>query len=109
MKKAVSLRWVTPITHSSNPYIFIVPFFQTEYPTFYVINSYVPNSGSRLERLDYRMEWDNDFFEYMRKLDKVKPIIWCGDLNVAHAEIDLANPKQNVCHSIFHLIEILIY
>jgi len=67
-----------------------------EYENFYLITSYVPNSGQKLDKLDYRVEsWDVDFHEYLQKLEKKKPIIWCGDLNVAHKEIDLRNPKTN--------------
>ncbi|XP_074649383.1 exodeoxyribonuclease-like [Tubulanus polymorphus] len=67
-----------------------------EYEKFYLIGSYIPNSGKGLVRLDYRTkEWDKDFFAYLKELDKKKPIIWCGDLNVAHQEIDLKNPKTN--------------
>ena len=62
---------------------------------FYLINSYVPNSGSGLKRLDYREEWDNDLREYLTVLDKKKPVIFCGDLNVAHRDIDIARPKSN--------------
>ena len=67
-----------------------------EYETFYLVTSYIPNSGRKLVRLDYRMKWDKDFFAYLKKLDESKPVIWCGDLNVSHLEIDLANPKGNV-------------
>uniref|UniRef100_A0A7S4I9H6 Uracil-DNA glycosylase n=1 Tax=Vannella robusta TaxID=1487602 RepID=A0A7S4I9H6_9EUKA len=66
-----------------------------EYDEFYLITSYIPNSGRKLVRLDYRMQWDKDFFAYLKKLDEQKPIVWCGDLNVAHKEIDLTNPKTN--------------
>jgi len=55
----------------------------------------VPNSGSELKRLGYRQDWDNAFFNYLKDLEKVKPVIVCGDLNVAHKEIDLARPKAN--------------
>ena len=61
---------------------------------FYLVNVYVPNSRN-LERLDYRMTWENAFREYLRNLDAVKPVILCGDLNVAHNEIDLKNPATN--------------
>ncbi len=68
-----------------------------EYNNFYLVNVYVPNSKRKLERLDYRVkEWDVDFLKYLKKLEKSKPVIFCGDLNVAHTEIDLANPKGNV-------------
>ena len=66
-----------------------------EYDSFFLVNVYVPNSQSELARLDYRMEWESDFLEFVRKLDAMKPVIICGDLNVAHQEIDLANPKTN--------------
>lgn len=67
-----------------------------EYPGFYLVNVYVPNSKRELTRLPYRQQWDRDFLAYLRKLEKSKPVIWCGDLNVAHMELDLANPKANV-------------
>jgi len=66
-----------------------------EYPDFYMITVYVPNSQDGLKRLDYRMRWEDDFLKYIKKLDKKKPVIYCGDLNVAHEEIDLKNPKTN--------------
>jgi exodeoxyribonuclease-3 len=66
-----------------------------EFETFFLINVYVPNSGSELKRLVYRQNWDNAFFNYLKDLEKVKPVIVCGDLNVAHKEIDLARPKAN--------------
>ena len=62
---------------------------------FYLVNCYTPNSKRGLLRLDYRMTWENDFLKYLKKLDKIKPIILCGDLNVAHKEIDLKNPDSN--------------
>lgn len=61
----------------------------------YLVNVYTPNSQNELARLDYRMEWESDFADYVKRLDGVKPVIICGDLNVAHEEIDLANPKTN--------------
>lgn len=67
-----------------------------EFDKFYVINVYVPNSGRELVRLDFRMKWDADFLIYLKDLDSKKPIIVCGDLNVSHHEIDLANPKTNL-------------
>jgi exodeoxyribonuclease-3 len=67
-----------------------------EYPGFFVVNVYVPNSRRDLARLDYRQKWDRDFLRYLKKLEKKKPVIFCGDLNVAHTEIDLTNPKANV-------------
>lgn len=66
-----------------------------EYENFYLLNVYTPNSQRELTRLDYRMTWENALREYMMELDKVKPVIYCGDLNVAHEEIDLKNPKTN--------------
>ncbi len=72
-----------------------------EFPDFYLITAYVPNSQDALEgevkprRLGYRMQWEDDFREYMKRLDQSKPVIVCGDLNVAHQEIDLKNPKTN--------------
>ncbi len=66
-----------------------------EYPDFYLVNVYTPNSQSELARLDYRMEWEEEFLKYIKSLDAVKPVIICGDMNVAHREIDLANPKSN--------------
>lgn len=66
-----------------------------EYEDFYFVCVYTPNSGSELKRLDYRMEWDDAFREYLNKLDKIKPVVVCGDLNVAHNEIDLKNPETN--------------
>ncbi|MBO4505018.1 MAG: exodeoxyribonuclease III [Lachnospiraceae bacterium] len=66
-----------------------------EYKDFYLICVYVPNSQRELTRLDYRMTWEDAFRDYVKKLDKKKPVIWCGDLNVAHEEIDLKNPKSN--------------
>jgi len=68
-----------------------------EYKKFWLVNVYVPNSKRGLERLDYRHKsWDVDFLAYLKKLEKKKPVIVCGDFNVAHKEIDLANPKANV-------------
>ena len=66
-----------------------------EFPDYYFITVYTPNSGDGLKRLDYRMEWEDAFLAYVKRLDEVKPVIWCGDLNVAHTEIDLKNPKTN--------------
>ena len=62
---------------------------------FFLVNVYTPNSQDGLKRLDYRMKWENDFRKYLQELDKKKPVIVCGDLNVAHKEIDLKNPKTN--------------
>lgn len=66
-----------------------------EMPEFYLVNVYTPNSQDGLKRLDYRMTWDDDFREYLLRLDQNKPVIVCGDMNVAHEEIDLKNPKTN--------------
>ena len=66
-----------------------------EFDSFYFATVYVPNSKRELERLDYRMKWEDDFRNYITGLNKSKPIIFCGDLNVAHREIDLKNPKNN--------------
>ena len=66
-----------------------------EFEKFYFVNCYTPNSGRELARLEYRMQWEEAFKEYLKKLDNKKPVIICGDLNVAHKEIDLKNPKTN--------------
>lgn len=66
-----------------------------EFDDFYFVTVYTPNSQQELKRLDYRMKWEDDFRNYLNKLDEVKPVIMCGDLNVAHKEIDLKNPKTN--------------
>ena len=66
-----------------------------EYPDFYFVTVYTPNSQNELARLDYRMKWEDDFLSYLKKLEETKPVIFCGDLNVAHKEIDLKNPKSN--------------
>ena len=66
-----------------------------EYEDFYLVNVYTPNSQRELARLDYRMNWEDDFRNYLLELDKNKPVILCGDLNVAHKEIDLKNPSSN--------------
>lgn len=67
-----------------------------EYSEFFLVNVYVPNSKRDLSRLPYRQRWDRDFLQFLKQLDKKKPVIFCGDLNVAHTEIDLANPRANV-------------
>jgi exodeoxyribonuclease-3 len=67
-----------------------------EFSDYYLINVYTPNAKRDLSRLDYRMQWDADFLAYMKRLERKKPVIFCGDLNVAHTEIDLSNPKANV-------------
>ena len=66
-----------------------------ELPQYYVVTCYTPNSQDGLARLDYRMRWEDDFLAYLKKLEEKKPVIFCGDLNVAHKEIDLKNPKTN--------------
>ena len=66
-----------------------------EYESYYLVNTYVPNSQRGLKRLEYRMKWNEDFMKYIKSLDAVKPVVLCGDMNVSHLEIDLANPKQN--------------
>ena len=66
-----------------------------EYPGFYLVNCYTPNSQDGLKRLPYRMQWEDDLRSYLRELDGKKPVVYCGDLNVAHREIDLKNPKTN--------------
>ena len=66
-----------------------------EYEGFYLVTVYTPNSQDGLKRLDYRMKWEDDFLSYIKSLDEKKPVIYCGDLNVAHNEIDLKNPKAN--------------
>ncbi|CAF1303272.1 unnamed protein product [Rotaria magnacalcarata] len=66
-----------------------------EYETFYFVVSYIPNSGRKLVRLEYRQEFNEAFRNYIKELDKKKPVVWCGDLNVSHQSIDLANPKSN--------------
>ena len=66
-----------------------------EMPQFYLVTVYTPNSQDGLRRLDYRMQWETDFQAYIRRLDEVKPVIVCGDMNVAHQEIDIRNPKSN--------------
>ena len=70
-------------------------FGAAEFPEFYLICCYTPNSQDGLKRLDYRMRWEDDFRAYLKELDAVKPVVLCGDLNVAHTEIDLKNPKTN--------------
>lgn len=66
-----------------------------ELKDFYLVNCYTPNAQRELTRLDYRMKWEDDFLTYLKALEKVKPVVLCGDLNVAHREIDLKNPKSN--------------
>lgn len=76
-----------------------------EYDNFYMVTVYTPNSKRELARLDYRMEWEEDFREYLLKLNEKKPVIVCGDLNVAHTEIDLKNPKTNTMNAGFTIQE----
>ena len=66
-----------------------------EFPQFYLVCCYTPNSQDGLKRLDYRMRWEDDLRDYLRELDQTKPVVYCGDLNVAQREIDLKNPKTN--------------
>lgn len=66
-----------------------------EFEDFYLVNVYTPNSKEKLARLDYRMQWEDDFRKFLKALDETKPVILCGDLNVAHKEIDLKNPNSN--------------
>lgn len=66
-----------------------------EFDDFYMVTVYTPNSQDELKRLEYRMRWETDFLAYLKKLEETKPVIFCGDLNVAHKEIDLKNPKTN--------------
>lgn len=66
-----------------------------EFEKFFMVNCYTPNSGRELARLEYRQIWEDEFKKYLKSLDKIKPVILCGDLNVAHEEIDLKNPKTN--------------
>ena len=66
-----------------------------EFEDMYVVTVYTPNSQRELTRLDYRMEWEEAFLAYLKKLEQKKPVVFCGDLNVAHQEIDLKNPKSN--------------
>ena len=72
-----------------------------EYPEFYLVNCYTPNSQDGLKRLDYRMQWEDDFRAYLLALDAQKPVILCGDLNVAHTEQDIKNAKTNRMSIIF--------
>ena len=66
-----------------------------EFGDFFLVNTYVPNSQNELKRLDYRMRWEDDFRAYLKNLEKTKPVVVCGDMNVAHEEIDLKNPAAN--------------
>src|SRR5207244_12025282 len=72
------------------------PVLTVEYPDLFLVNVYVPNSQRELTRLAYRQQWDRAFLRYLEKLERSKPVIFCDDLNVAHTELDLANPKSNM-------------
>ncbi|MCK1982971.1 MULTISPECIES: exodeoxyribonuclease III [Peribacillus] len=76
-----------------------------EFENFYMVNVYTPNAKRDLSRLDYRLEWEDGMIKYLSELDLVKPVIFCGDLNVAHQEIDLKNPKSNIGNSGFTIEE----
>ncbi len=76
-----------------------------EFPNFYLVNVYTPNAQEELKRLKYKQRWDADFLKYIRKLEKKKPVIVCGDLNVAHEEIDIARPKNNMNNAGFTIEE----
>ena len=76
-----------------------------EYDDFYLVNCYTPNSKDGLLRLDYRMIWEDEFRNYLKKLEESKPVVLCGDLNVAHKEIDLKNPKTNTRNAGFTIEE----
>jgi len=76
-----------------------------EYEKFYLVNVYTPNSQNELRRLDYRMRWEDDFREFVCSLDKIKPVLICGDLNVAHTEMDIKNAKSNVRNAGFTIEE----
>lgn len=76
-----------------------------EFEKFYMVNVYTPNAKRDLTRLDYRLEWEDEILEYLKALDMKKPVIYCGDLNVAHSSLDLRNPKTNVGNSGFTLEE----
>ncbi|MFJ7747792.1 exodeoxyribonuclease III [Peribacillus sp. NPDC097295] len=76
-----------------------------EFEKFYMVNVYTPNAKRDLTRLDYRLEWEDEILEHLKALDRVKPVIYCGDLNVAHSSLDLKNPKTNVGNSGFTIEE----
>lgn len=76
-----------------------------EFPQFFLVNVYTPNSQRELMRLDYRMLWEDDFCAFLKGLESTKPVVVCGDLNVAHKEIDLKNPKQNTKNAGFTIEE----
>ncbi len=91
-KKPISVKYGMGIDEHDNEGRLIT----LEFEHFYLINTYVPNVKSDLSRLDYRMRWEDDLLIYIKKLEKTKPVIICGDLNVAHNEIDIKNAKQNI-------------
>ena len=76
-----------------------------EYEDFYLVNVYTPNAKRDLSRLDYRLEWEDRMIAYLKRLDKMKPVIYCGDLNVAHEELDVKNAKANIGNSGFTVEE----
>ncbi|WP_349728385.1 exodeoxyribonuclease III [Peribacillus frigoritolerans] len=76
-----------------------------EFEKFYMVNVYTPNAKRDLSRLNYRLEWEDEMINYLKELDLVKPVIFCGDLNVAHSELDLRNPKTNIGNSGFTIEE----
>ncbi len=90
-KKPISVKYGMGIEEHDNEGRLIT----LEFEDFYFATVYVPNSQRELKRIDYRMQWEDDFRNYILSLDAVKPVIYCGDLNVAHKEIDLKNPKTN--------------
>jgi exodeoxyribonuclease-3 len=90
-KKSMTIRYDMDIeTHDQEGRVIAL-----EFERFFLVTVYTPNSGSELKRLAYRQQWDADFLRYLKKLEKEKPLIVCGDFNVAHKEIDLARPKAN--------------
>lgn len=90
-KEAISVNYGLGIEEHDNEGRLIT----LEYEDFYLVNCYTPNSKRELERLDYRQIWEDEVRKYLKKLEESKPVIYCGDLNVAHKEIDLKNPKTN--------------
>jgi len=90
-KKALSVRYGIGIEEHDQEGRVIT----AEFEDFYMVNVYVPNSGSELARLDYRTTWDETFFNYLKELEQSKPVVICGDFNVAHKDIDIARPKAN--------------
>ena len=78
-----------------------------EYDNFYLVTCYTPNSQNELKRLPYRMQWEDDFREYLKTLDAKKPVVLCGDLNVAHNEIDLKIQKQTARMQVFQMRNVL--